>query len=279
MEIATPVRRDLHFPLAPERICDWHREGVYVSQWYNTLSLYFPEGERFFIHSVRAFRDQVSDPSLQAAITGFIGQEAMHGREHQRYNDLMDAAGLPSRRIEEGTGKRLAFVKQKLSPASQLAMTLAMEHLTALMAGHYLRNSFIMDGSVKAYQQIWRWHALEETEHKAVAYDLWKTVMPNTLGSYFRRVGLYLLVTADFWRVTAKLHRRMLAATPNRGSAVKGYWKLFHFLMIRPGAWLRLMPGWFAYLKPGFHPWEDDNRHSLGELPALEAELGVGNAP
>lgn len=48
----------------------------------NNLSSLFPYGETFFVDSVRAVRDQISDPHLKKDISAFIGQEAMHAKEH-----------------------------------------------------------------------------------------------------------------------------------------------------------------------------------------------------
>src|SRR3546814_7283070 len=76
-----PIRRDLHFKLPSERVGDWHNEGPHVSHFFNALSLFFPDGERFFIHAVRHYRAQIVEPQLQQAVTAFIGQEAKHGRE------------------------------------------------------------------------------------------------------------------------------------------------------------------------------------------------------
>lgn len=78
-----PTRRDLHFKLSTESVSNWHAEGPQVTHFFNALSIFFPVGERFFIHTVRQYRERVTDPELQKAITAFIGQEAMHGREHE----------------------------------------------------------------------------------------------------------------------------------------------------------------------------------------------------
>ncbi|MCA3859791.1 MAG: metal-dependent hydrolase, partial [Burkholderia sp.] len=81
-----PVRRDIRFALPPERARDWHVQGVPVTHFMNALSLLFPAGERFFMDSVRNYRDQIEDPELKKQVIGFIGQEAMHTREHIEYN-------------------------------------------------------------------------------------------------------------------------------------------------------------------------------------------------
>ncbi len=91
-----PIRRDLRFALPAERIKDWHEQGPFITHFFNALSLLFPQGELFFMDSVRHYRQRIDDPELKQQIQGFIGQEAMHSREHVAYNDLMQAAGLPA---------------------------------------------------------------------------------------------------------------------------------------------------------------------------------------
>jgi len=274
-----PVRRDLHFPFPPERINDWHGAGTHVTQFFNTLSLYFPEGEKFFIQAVRHYRNQITDPTLQQAVAGFIGQEAMHGREHRAFNALMEDAGLPADRIEQFTVQRLKMAHKIFSPAMQLSMTIALEHLTAIMAADMLKKPLILAGSQPDYARLWRWHALEETEHKAVAFDVWKTVMPPTLGSYFKRCWGLIQTSWFFWLFTAIFHARMVRAAQPQQSHLKGYLLLAKFLLIKPAAWLSLAPAWFSYFKPGFHPWQDDNRAALAELETLSSELAGPASP
>lgn len=275
MDNPQPQRRDLHFPLDASRINDWHSRGVHVSQFFNTMSLYFPEGEKFFIQAVRHYRDRVSDPTLQQAVTAFIGQEAMHGREHSVYNQLMQEAGLPAESIETFSLNRLKMAHKIFPPSMQLSMTIALEHLTAIMAAHLLRTPEVLGGTESApdYVRLWRWHALEETEHKAVAFDVWKTVMPNTLGSYLKRCWGLIQTSWFFWLFTAVFHTRMARAAHPKEGQLRGYLRLFSFLFVKPAAWLALAPAWFAYFKPGFHPWQHDNRAALAELPQLVSEV------
>jgi predicted metal-dependent hydrolase len=49
-----------------------------MSHLLTALSASFPQGEHFFVETVRNVRDQISDPLLQADISAFIGQESMH---------------------------------------------------------------------------------------------------------------------------------------------------------------------------------------------------------
>jgi len=141
------------------------------------LSGLFPDGEDFFVRSVRRFRDQVQDPVLKRQVAGFIGQEAMHGREHRALNERLAELGYPTKQIERFTRWGLALRERLLSPASNLAATAALEHFTATLAELLLtheevRALFGHDG----VKEVFLWHALEESEHKAVAFDVYKAV-------------------------------------------------------------------------------------------------------
>ena len=172
-----PIRRDLHFDLPAERITDWHEQGPFITHFFNALSLLFPQGELFFMDSVRHYRSRIEDPALKKQVLGFIGQEAMHSREHVAYNNLLHAAGLPARTLD----RRLKFIldlqKKHCAPSFNLAITIALEHYTAILAEILLSDPSRFGASLKGYQQMWYWHALEETEHKAVAFDVWNAVI------------------------------------------------------------------------------------------------------
>ncbi len=141
------------------------------------LSAVFPDGEDFFVRSVRRFRDQVTDPELKRQVAGFIGQEAVHGREHRAFNDRLDQLGYPAKRVERFVRTGLAIRERILSPKSNLAATAALEHFTATLAELVLTTEetrrLFGAGPV---QDLFVWHALEESEHKAVAFDVYKAV-------------------------------------------------------------------------------------------------------
>ncbi len=98
------------------------------------LSAVFPDGEDFFVRSVRHFRSQIADPKLKQQVSGFIGQEAMHGRQHRAFNDRLDQLGYPTKRVEWLTKRGLALRERLLSAKSNLAATAALEHFTATLA-------------------------------------------------------------------------------------------------------------------------------------------------
>ncbi len=141
------------------------------------LSAMFPDGEDFFVRSVRALRDEVTDPTLRALVKGFIGQEAMHGREHRAFNERLAALGYPTKGVERFVDWSLRLRERIWGPRANLAVTAALEHYTAtlaevLLADEGARARF----DVPEVRSLLLWHALEESEHKAVAFDVYRHV-------------------------------------------------------------------------------------------------------
>ncbi len=267
-----PVRRDLHFDIADVDMKRWHAQGPMVSHFMNALSIFFPEGERFFMHSVRLYRDRISDdPQLQRAVTGFIGQEAMHGREHEEYNLALVDAGLPAKKLERIVTWGIRYFK-KLPNAMQLAITIALEHFTAILADLLLKDPRMIAGSHPKMIALWRWHALEETEHKSVAFDVYRKVMPRSLGAYLLRTGTLLVITIGFLTAVFDFHLRLIFTDKN----ARGWrnWKnLFSYLFGSFGVFRRIALPWLDYFRPGFQPWDHDNRQFLSGIDALVAEV------
>lgn len=142
-----------------------------------TLSAVFPNGEDFFVRSVRRYRDQITDPELAHQVKGFIGQEAIHGREHRELNDRLDELGYPTKRIDHLVEVSLRL-RERVAPASaNLALTAALEHWTATLAETLMTDAEVR-GSIghPEVTSLFMWHALEESEHKAVAFDVYRAV-------------------------------------------------------------------------------------------------------
>jgi predicted metal-dependent hydrolase len=141
------------------------------------LSSMFPDGEDFFVRSVRQYRDRIEDPELKKQVSGFIGQEAIHGREHREVNERFQELGYPTKRMERITDKSLRFRERVAPGRANLAATAALEHYTATLAELLLSDpearAMIGHEEVRA---LFLWHALEESEHKAVAFDVYKAV-------------------------------------------------------------------------------------------------------
>ena len=154
------------------------KDGDLVSSHLlSALSSVFPDGEDFFVRSVRHFRDQIEDPALKRQVAGFIGQESVHGREHRALNDHLARLGYPTKFVERLTKAGLDLRWRVLPAKSNLALTAALEHFTAtlaelVMTDEETRQAFGHDG----VRYLFLWHALEESEHKAVAFDVYRAV-------------------------------------------------------------------------------------------------------
>ncbi len=141
------------------------------------LSAVFPEGEDFFVRSVRNYRKQIDDPELKKQVSGFIGQEALHGREHRDFNEALSGLGYPTKFVDRRVKHGLAILNKVAPKRTQLAVTAALEHYTATLAEAILsdggaRDEFVTD----EVRDLFTWHALEETEHKSVAFDVFEDV-------------------------------------------------------------------------------------------------------
>jgi len=274
-----PIRRDVRFALPPERACDWHAQGVPVTHFFNALSLLFPAGERFFMDSVRHYRDRIEDPGLKKQVMGFIGQEAMHTREHVEYNDLLQAAGLPAHKLDKRLWAIMGFLRKILPPSMQLAQTVALEHYTAMLADLLLSDATRIEGSVEGYRQMWLWHALEETEHKAVSFDVWNAVLKPGPKRYLMRTGAMLITTVIFWLIVFDYHTVLMRRHKRRIGKFGGYGNLFKFLYgPRHGVFPNIAMEWLRFFKPSFHPWDHDNRQQLERINGLLDQIDETNA-
>ncbi len=257
-------RRDLRFALDPRRASNWHARGPHVAHWFNALSLFLPPGEAFFIDSVRHFAADLRPPELRAAVADFLAQEAAHSREHRRYNAALAAAGLPARYLEKRVQNFFSWHRQHFSPANRLAVTIALEHFTAVAADVGLRDPATLSASDAEYAALWRWHAREETEHKAVAFDVYQASVAPGWRAYARRVANLLAMTPLFCATLSLFHLALVARSGHLWDG-RGWLALLRFLYTRPGVLRGTAPALLRYLRPRFHPWQYDNYRLVGE--------------
>lgn len=252
-----PIRQ-LSIDLASGFDRHWHGGDAYRSMYFNALSMVFPVGEQFFIDSVRAglavLDDRPETASLRALCRQFIGQESTHRHLHAVYNHHLEQQGLRNR-WQHWAQRRVDRCRRlRLSPLNQLAVTAAYEHLTAVLSDAALRHQWF-DGAEEKLQRMWYWHSAEETEHKSVAFDLYRALGGGSL----RRIAWYAYVFVTFasesYRQTLDNLRRdhSLWRVPTWRSA----WRFW--CGKRGGLRCCSLP-LLAYLKPGFHPADDDNR-------------------
>lgn len=244
----------------------WHGGRRSVTLFLNNLSIFFPPGERFFITSVKAHASQVKDENLLRDIKLFSGQEGVHSREHVAYNRMIEAQGYPARALEKRVERLLRVASRTLPKSFQLAITCALEHFTALMAHLLLSDPRLLEGAHPAMAGLWRWHAAEENEHKAVAFDVYRAIQ----GTYVVRVLTMVVVTLVFWAYVIAQQARLMWVDGCLFSL--GEWaSLYRFLFVDPGGMGGIVRPYLSYYRPGFHPWDHDNQALLDEW---KSELG-----
>lgn len=248
-------RRDRKHDLAASLSREWMNNNVFATAWFNAMSITFPLGEQFFIESVRHFRDDISDPKLKQEVMNFFSQEGVHRREHQRYNELLcEQRGYDLDALERTARRRQKWIRKNVPAIEQLAGTVAMEHITAVLAEKILDDDQFMQGVDPAMAKLWLWHAAEEMEHKAVAFDVFCAVGGT---EKMRKAALRrgtLLLALDIFRNL----RHMLRADGKLWSA--GVWlQGFRFLFAEGGLLRDRRPAYSEFFQDGFHPWQQDN--------------------
>lgn len=224
------------------------------------MSSSFPAGERFFIDSVRHYRDQITDPELQKAVKAFIGQEAHHSKEHQQLNEYLEEQGIPVSRMEKDIQRLMNLMRKYFSAERQLAHTVAVEHFTALMAEGFLLKYDTLDEMDPRMAEIWAWHGIEESEHKAVAFDVYKSVG----GSEFVRITEMMAVSVMF-PLFSTLHLVQLMKHEGQLTNVKSWVGFANYMWRKPGVLRKLLPDYFRYYSPRFHPWHQDARAQVNK--------------
>lgn len=232
-------------------------ENIFLSHLGVAMSGVFPDGEDFFVKSVRHFRSEITDPVLKKQVAGFIGQESIHGREHRVLNRRFDELGYKATRIEEITKRGLAFRWKVSKPISCLAITAALEHFTATLAEELLSSDEFRDMfGHPAVKEVFMWHALEEAEHKAVAFDVYRAVGGS---ERLRIMSMRFIRVAFILSSTITMLLGVLRDPASRDlRRLRRDWKAFRRSPIVSARLWKILK---EYDRRGFHPDDRDTNH------------------
>jgi predicted metal-dependent hydrolase len=247
------VRESMDFKLDSTIPKYWFDNDPVKTRMIETVCATFPEGEKYFIQSVRHFREKIQSPRLKEEVRQFIRQESQHGIIHTQFNDLLRLQGMPVNKLEDALKKKLSLNQRKLSPEMNLAVTAACEHLTALFVECFFKNHETMAGVQDTrILSMLAWHSIEEMEHKSVAYDVMQYVARV---SYLKRVTAMILLTTDMSRELIVNTNSFLKADgfsfPQR---VKHIARGLHWGFGRKGILAPMAKSYLKYFQPDFHP-------------------------
>ena len=262
-EDLTITPRDRRFGRGTTQNRWWLNNDPVATAFYNALSATFPKGEAFFVESVRAFRDD-APPKLAGEIRAFTTQEVMHSREHVAFNKRALDAGYDMSGLEAQVDRRLAVVRER-PPVVNLAATMCLEHFTAILAHQLLSNPKHLRGPDVESAALWRWHAMEEIEHKGVAYDTW---LHATKGwtRWMRwkvKAKVMLFVTKNF--VVDRSRGTIELLRQDGITGFKAWRRMLWFAWINPGMLRKILGAWLAFFLPRFHPWKHDDRNLIAK--------------
>lgn len=245
-------RKEVDFELNSESIPKfWYANDPFKTRLWDALSIIFPPGEKFFMTSMRNFKPQISQ-KLKAELDLFNSQEASHGIIHRKDNDRIaknnTAVDFSRNLIDELMNKQYT---SKYSKEYQIAITAALEHFTALGANAVFHPSLFNGADYRIFA-MYAWHAIEEVEHRDVAYDIMQSVDVG----YFKRILALLHSSVMFPLMIAKVQNILLKAD--------GYTKIeIAKMRIKNIPWMVkssfiLLNGFFSYFSPFYHP----NKHA-----------------
>lgn len=278
-----PVRRmNFDFNDVPEY---WMNGSAGLTHFMTALSALFPAGEKFFIDSVRAVRYHPSikdDKALQKEISAFIGQEAMHTQEHVNFNASAQNFGHDVEALEKFTDTAIqtaiqAFVKivkpfGLTKEMVDLTATTALEHFTATIASQLLVNKHIQELMTdETMSTMWYWHAIEENEHKAVAFDVYEGVFGKGVKAYALRTSSLVFAMTLIFLIQSSFVLRLLKQDKKLNLDELSVIYKYAYSPSK-GIITGMAKEMLAYFKPGFHPNDLD---TVGLLKTWKAKLGL----
>lgn len=270
------VSRTFNGVNAPLAERHWVRGDPYATAFFNALSAVFPYGETFMIKCMVPWVDRIP-PSLAREVRAFIEQEAGHAREHVGMNRALIEAGYDVAPLDR---KIRSFVKlfENASDIVKLTATMCIEHFTAIVAAEILRDKRHLDGTEGELRELWLWHAVEEVEHKGVAFDVWQYATKdwNPVRAWGWRSGFMLLITLSFF-----INRTLGQIELLRQDGI-GFGTALRRIMRggfgKGGIGRNVLRPWTAFFRPGFHPWDKDDRLVLAEGEAMLATIAAERA-
>jgi len=256
-----PRRMRFDFDAVDERF--WFRGNGLITATLSALSATFPPGEKEFVRSVLHYRDRVTDPVLREQMTGFAAQEGQHSYQHQQANAWLDSMGFDASAVERDVEANIEQHVQRNPPAVHLAATVVLEHITAVLAEYMLTHPHVTATIPEPILELLEWHAIEEIEHKAVAFDVFMAVCGDR--RLLRRVGA---MTTTFFVFNQMRHTASALRALGHRPSLREIREALEFYFGPDGLITKTAAPYREFYRADFHPWDQDNRHLVEQWKA-----------
>jgi predicted metal-dependent hydrolase len=249
-------RETLDFQLGTGVPRFWNGGDPFKTRFFDAMSLTFPIGERYFISTVRPYREHITDPQLAQEVKDFTRQEAQHGMVHTEFNAMLAEQGLNVGWTQRFLDRKFKWQLRMWSKAFNLSYTAAAEHMTAMMCTTFMERPDIIEPFDHRMRALYTWHSIEEVEHKAVAFDVLTTV---ARANYFTRIAGLVYFSIEYPIGNIYMVNRMLKDDGFGWWARAKMWAKGLWWLYKPGGVFMPALGYYlSYYKPGFHPWQHD---------------------
>ena len=240
----------------------FYMNNQFATIFFATLSVFLTYGEDLVIETARFHRDMVKDPVLKQRVTSLIGQEAIHSKLHNEFNDAIahEAINYPVALYRFLGEKFFDNIFLKFPQPLKLSMMAGIEHFTAVLAEYMMKHekNFYYSDDAKT-RAMWMWHMLEESEHKDIAYDVYQLLNGNyslRAAGFFIALGT-ILGLIPFSTLFVPLFRKP------KDVLTRKFWKdagrgVSLIFSPKDGVFGSTIGQIFDYLRPDFHPNDHD---------------------
>jgi predicted metal-dependent hydrolase len=249
-------KRKLNFGFEEIESAYFFNDNAILSSFFAAMSVVFPPGEKEFVRSVATFADKIEGPELRKKVTEFSAQESQHRRQHKLANERLDEMGYCATEFEKHFGERIDKDVVKLSDRERLAGTVCAEHITAVLGHALLSNPTVLATMSKPVRDLLFWHAVEELEHKAVAFD----VYAETVGDMALLRKALFFQTFVFLKFVTKYQALMLWRMKYRPRVKDGIETWQFFMGRNKGLVGKIRKLYMGFYRKDFHPWDTDDR-------------------
>ena len=235
----------------------WFADSAFLTHMLNTWTAIFPDAERYFVRWSKKALAEVTDPKIKKDIQGFIGQETMHAAQHEKLWDILRSQGYNLDPVV-WVVQKVAFdwIENAMSDKANYALVAGLEHFTAMFGEIYFENPELMEKMHPEMRRLFEWHAAEEIEHKAVAYDQLLAIDD----SYVLRTGIMNVAVVGFYLITFGNTLYFMAQDKSLFNwrewltIADVFFGKYNLAAMSDGKFLE-------YYKPDFHPWDNQNYH------------------